>query len=168
MKNITLVGMPAVGKSTIGVQLAKILGMNFVDTDLIIQNNEKRLLNDIIAEGGIEALLKAENAVMRSLDCDNSVIATGGSAVYSAEGMLHLKSMSKVVYLQAELEQISARLSNIRNRGVVVREGQSLEQLYDERCPLYEKYADITIFEQKKTSDQVANELVEKLKKLNV
>ncbi|MEG1663614.1 MAG: shikimate kinase, partial [Clostridia bacterium] len=124
MKNITLVGMPAVGKSTIGVQLAKILGMNFVDTDLIIQNNEKRLLKDIIAEGGIEALLKAENAVMRSLDCDNSVIATGGSAVYSAEGMLHLKSMSKVVYLQAELEQISARLSNIRNRGVVVREGQ--------------------------------------------
>lgn len=159
--------MPAVGKSTVGVIAAKLLGKNFVDTDLIIQHNNNMLLKEIITTQGIDGLLKQENMAMCSLKCDNSIISTGGSAVYSDEGMTYLKSISKVVYLKADFEQINARLKNIKNRGVVVKQGQSLWDLYQERTPLYEKYADIVIDENGKNVEQVVAELVDQVSKIS-
>lgn len=163
MKNITLIGMPAVGKSTIGVVVAKILAMNFVDTDLIIQQAQKKCLKEIIDDDGLAGFLEAESSAIRSLQCYDSIIATGGSAVYSAGGMAHLKAISTIIYLKADFGVINKRLGNIKNRGVVVRNGQSLYDLYEERCPLYEKYADIIIDEDNKTLEEVAQEIVAKI-----
>lgn len=145
MKNIVLIGMPAAGKSTIGVILAKVLGFNFLDTDLLIQDQEKCLLKDIILRDGVDGFIAIENQVNLKLTTKNSVIATGGSIIYGAEAMEHLRKIGIVVYLQLSYETIKDRLGNIKQRGVVLREGQTLETLYQERCPLYEKYAHIIV-----------------------
>lgn len=145
MKNVVLIGMPGAGKSTIGVILAKVLGFSFIDSDLLIQEQEGCLLKDIIKEKGIEGFQTIENQVNRSINTENSVIATGGSIIYCPEAMDHLRKIGIVVYIELSYETINKRLGNIRQRGVVFREGQTLKSLYEERCPLYEKYAHITI-----------------------
>lgn len=145
--NIVLIGMPGVGKSTIGVILAKVLGYQFIDADLVIQKEEGKLLKDIIAEVGPEGFIEVENRVNASICAENSIIATGGSVVYGAEAMAHLKEIGTVLYLSLPYEEIKKRLSDIKGRGVVLRKGQTLKDLYDERTVLYEKYADVTICE---------------------
>ena len=147
MKNIIFIGMPAVGKSTIGVVAAKHLGYNFIDTDLLIQEKEKRLLKDIIAQEGLEEFLKIEDRINAGVSAERSVIAPGGSVVYCENAMRHYKEIGIIVYLKASFETISTRLKNAKKRGVVLREDQTLEELYHERTVLFEKYADITICE---------------------
>lgn len=143
--NIILIGMPGAGKSTVGVLLAKAAGMAFIDTDLLIQQAESRLLQEIINDSGISAFLAIESRILAALDVNHCVIATGGSAVYSAEAMEYLKSSGPVIYLQLSLEAIESRIRNIATRGIVLAEGQSLANLYRERVPLYENYADLVI-----------------------
>ena len=147
MKNIVLMGMPAVGKSTVGVVVAKRLGYEFVDTDLLIQKQEKRLLKEIIAQEGNDGFLAIENQVNRDLDVENAVIAPGGSVVYCEEAMEHYKKTGTVVYLKVSYETIDRRIQNAKSRGVVLKEGQTLKDLYEERVCLFEKYADYTICE---------------------
>lgn len=147
MKNIILIGMPGVGKSTIGVILAKVLGYQFLDADLLIQKSEGKLLKDIIAEKGTEGFIQVENRVNSRIEAENAIIATGGSVVYGKEAMEHLKSIGTVVYLKQSLPVLEKRLRNIRNRGVVLKKGQTLKDLYRERTALYEKYADVTVDE---------------------
>lgn len=147
MKNIILIGMPGVGKSTIGVILAKVLGYQFLDADLLIQKSEGKLLKDIIAEKGTEGFIQVENRVNSRIEAENAIIATGGSVVYGKEAMEHLKSIGTVVYLKQSLPVLDKRLRNIRNRGVVLKKGQTLKDLYRERTALYEKYADVTVDE---------------------
>ena len=143
--NVTLIGMPGSGKSTIGVVLAKLLCMTFIDGDLLIQNREGKRLHKIIEEVGNEGFLKLENSVLASLKVNNSVIATGGSAVFGKEAMENLKKTSTVVYLDVPYEILEKRLHNLKRRGVILEEGQTLKDIYDIRTPLYQKYADITI-----------------------
>lgn len=143
--NIVLIGMPAVGKSTIGVILAKVLGYEFMDSDLLIQRTEGRLLKEIIASEGIDGFLELENRINHSIDATGAVISTGGSAIYGEEAMSHFREIADIIYLRADYDVLSHRLVDIHNRGVVIREGQSVKELYDERIPLYEKYADITV-----------------------
>ena len=147
MKNIILIGMPGVGKSSVGVILAKILGYRFVDSDLVIQEQEGKLLSEIIAEQGIEGFIKIEDRINASINCEKSIIATGGSAVYGEAAMKHFKEIGTVVYLKSDYETIDERLGDLKTRGVAMKEGQTLKDLYDERCPLYEKYADIIVDE---------------------
>lgn len=147
MKNIVLIGMPAVGKSTVGVVVAKRLGYEFVDTDLLIQKQEKRLLKEIIAQEGNEGFLAIENQVNRDLDVEKSVVSPGGSVVYCAEAMEHYKETGKIIYLRASYEEIEKRIKNAKSRGVVLKDGQTLKDLYEERVCLFEKYADYTIDE---------------------
>ncbi|MEG0216182.1 MAG: shikimate kinase [Hungatella sp.] len=142
--NITLIGMPASGKSTIGVLLAKRLGYSFVDVDILIQEKEKHLLKEIIAERGEDGFLEVENRVNADLEAEQSVIAPGGSVIYSAEAMEHLKAIGTVVYLKLSYEELEERLGDLVDRGVVLKEGMTLLDLYNERVPYYEKYADIT------------------------
>ena len=147
MKNIIFIGMPASGKSTVGVVVAKRLGYGFVDTDLLIQAQEKKLLKEIIAEVGNEGFLKIENQVNRDLIVDRSVISPGGSVVYCEEAMNHFKEIGTIVYLKVPFDVIDRRISNAKNRGVVLKEGQTLKDLYDERTALFEKYADCIVEE---------------------
>jgi shikimate kinase len=145
--NIVLIGMPGVGKSTAGVILAKVLGYQFVDADLVIQQRTGKLLREIIEERGTDGFLKVENDVNKSICAEHSIIATGGSVVYGEEAMEHLGEIGMVVYLSLPFEELQKRLGDIKGRGVVLRDGQTLKDLYDERVPLYEKYADLTIDE---------------------
>lgn len=162
-KNIILIGMPGVGKSTVGVILAKLLGYSFVDTDLVIQKKEKKLLKDIIAEKGIDGFIETENRILSTFSADNSVIATGGSVVYGKEAMANLSDESVVVYLKLDYNKLRYRLGNIKNRGVVIRKGQSLNALYKERVPLYEKYADIVIDENGCNIEKTVNKIMAEL-----
>ena len=143
--NIILIGMPGVGKSTIGVVLAKKLGYSFVDSDLLIQEREGMLLHEIIEQKGIDAFNQIENDVNASLSTHKSVIATGGSAVYGEGAMEHLRKMGTVFYLYLPYEELVVRLGDLTERGVSVREGQTLRELLEERRPLYERYAHRTI-----------------------
>ena len=145
--NLILIGMPASGKSTVGVILSKIIGYDFIDTDLLIQKSEHMRLSQIIEARGVEGFLEIENRVNASVEASRSVIATGGSAVYGQEAMQHLRQIGAVIYLQVDYEVIRKRLRNIRQRGVVLREGQTLRELYEERCALYEQYADLIVRE---------------------
>ena len=144
MKNIVLIGMPGAGKSTIGVLLAKSMLMDFVDTDLLIQKKCADSLCGIIAAQGIEEFLKIENDVICENDFRNSVVATGGSAVYGKEAMEKLRADGVAVYLRLSPEELERRIDNIHTRGIAMKEGTTIAALYDERAPLYEKYADIT------------------------
>ena len=143
--SIILIGMPSSGKSTLGVLLAKKLGYRFVDSDLLIQEREGRLLHEIIAEEGNEGFLTIENKVNSAIEEKNAIIATGGSVVYCDGAMEHLKTLGKVVYLRIPFDEMRRRLGDFSHRGVIMRHGNSLEDMYAEREPLYEKYADITV-----------------------
>lgn len=145
--NIVLIGMPASGKSTVGVVLAKILGLSFMDLDITIQNHMGTTLQRIIDERGPEGFIEVENMVLSGLDCSNTVLATGGSAVYSDEAMRHLSEQGLVVYLEISYEGVAERIGNLDVRGVVMRDDsvRTLRALYDERLPLYEKYAELTV-----------------------
>ena len=162
-ENIVLIGMPGVGKSTIGVVLAKILGYQFIDADLVIQEKTGRLLKDIIAEEGIEEFIKIENEVNASINTKKAVIATGGSVIYGKEAMKHLSEIGTVVYLQLELSALSRRLGSLKKRGVVLKKGQTLKDLYEERTPLYEKYADIIVNEHHCTIQKTVGKIIKKL-----
>ncbi len=145
MNNIVLIGMPGAGKSTVGVVLAKKLGYAFLDSDLVIQSREKKLLHEIISEKGVEGFWAVEESVNESIETDRTVIATGGSAVYGRKAMEHLKRIGTVVYLKLSCAAVLERLGDLNERGVTMRDGQTFEELYDERIVLYEKYADITV-----------------------
>lgn len=159
MKNIILIGMPGCGKSTVGVILAKVLGYQFIDSDLLIQEQEQCLLKDIIERDGLNGLIAVEEQVNSDILTDRSVIATGGSVIYGAKAMEHLREIGTVVYIRLNYDTIADRLDNIKQRGVVFKEGQSLESLYEERCPLYEKYAHIIV----DAEDLSMEELMEKI-----
>lgn len=145
MRNIVLIGMPGSGKSTVGVLLAKTLGRKFIDTDIRIQETTGRLLQEIIDVDGVDGFLKIEEDTVLSLHRHRAVIATGGSVVYCNKAMEHLKAHGVVVYLQISFEEMERRLKNITTRGIVLHPGQSLRDLYVERIPLYEQYADSII-----------------------
>ncbi len=159
-KNIILIGMPASGKSSLGVILAKILGMSFVDTDLVIQQREKMLLCDIIAGKGTDGFLKCEEDAVLSISPENSVVATGGSVVYSEKGMRYLSKLGRIVYLKVEKKELFRRLKNIRQRGVVLKDGESPDEMYEHRKLLYEKYADLVIDETGLTMEETVEEIV--------
>ncbi len=162
-ENIVLIGMPGVGKSTLGVVLAKELGYEFVDADLLIQKRENRLLKEIIEDEGVDGFLAIENEVNASIDTHKTVIATGGSVIYGDRAMAHLKEIGTVVYLKLDYDTLDSRLGSLKGRGVVLKDGQDLRSLYNERIPLYEKYADVTVDEGgldlEATLDAVLNKL---------
>ncbi len=162
-ENIVLIGMPASGKSTAGVILAKVLGKKFIDTDLVIQERENALLADIIKDKGVARFMKTEEEVILSVDVKNTVIATGGSAVYGEKAMEHLKENGTVVYLKVEKDELFKRLTDIKERGVVLREGESIEEMYDNRSVLYEKYADIIIEERDSTIEETIRKIQNEL-----
>lgn len=144
--NITLIGMPGAGKSTLGVVLAKKLGYRFVDTDLLLQEGSGLLLSEIISRRGVEGFVAYENKTIAGLRCAHHVIATGGSAVYGEDAMANLKSLGRVVFIDIGMAELHKRLhQDLLDRGVVIRRGSTLQDLYDERRPLYQRYADITI-----------------------
>ncbi|MBO4798823.1 MAG: shikimate kinase [Candidatus Methanomethylophilaceae archaeon] len=161
--NLVLIGMPASGKSTAGVILAKLLGMDFLDTDLLIQKKTGMKLCDLIAWKGIDGFLQTEEEVCCSIRTDHCVIATGGSVVYGKEAMTHLKAIGRIIYLSVDFPTFSKRLSSVRSRGVVLREGQSLRELYEERVPLYEAYADQTVFERGQSVEDTVSQIIEGL-----
>lgn len=165
MKNIIFVGMPASGKSTVGVVVAKRLGYEFVDTDLLIQKQEKRLLKEIIAEEGNDGFLAIENQVNRDLNVEHAVISPGGSVIYCQEAMDHFKEIGTIVYLHVSYEMINHRISNAKNRGVVLREGQTLYDLYKERTALFEKYADYTVSEEGLDLEETIDKVLELFEK---
>lgn len=146
-KNVVLIGMPGAGKSTIGVILAKVLGKDFIDADLVIQKKEGRLLREIIEQEGPDGFLAVEERVNAGICPDAAVIATGGSVVYGQRAMEHLGRNGAIVYLKLSYPAVESRLRDIRGRGVVLRDGQTLLDLYQERAVLYERYADVTVEE---------------------
>ena len=163
MNNLILIGMPASGKSTLGVVLAKTAGMMFMDTDLLIQERAQGKLQHIIDTEGMEAFLKLEEDVLKSVQAENTVIATGGSAVYSEPAMAHLKSMGKVVYIKLSCEEIERRLNNIKTRGIAMKPGETIRDLYNYRVPMYEKYADIVLETEGLTIEDSVEKLVNML-----
>lgn len=166
MKNIVLIGMPGCGKSTLGVLLAKTLGAEFIDTDLIIQKKTGRLLHKIVAEDGKEAFLDIErDAILTLTGESNTVIATGGSAVLRAEAMEHLKKNGIVVYLSLPYMAVSKRIRNIKTRGIAFGEGETLRDIYNQRIPYYESYADITLKCDYGTAEKNVTKLVSILQK---
>lgn len=162
MKNIVLIGMPGAGKSTVGVVLAKKLGFSFLDSDLLIQEHEKMLLHEIIEQKGLDGFNQIENEVNASITATNSVIATGGSVIYGKEAMEHLKTIGTVIYLQLNYEELKERLGDLEERGVSIRPGMTLKDLYAERTPLYETYADLTITCDDKPIRKIVQEIVAK------
>lgn len=164
LNNITLIGMPASGKSSIGVVLAKRLGMDFLDTDLIIQQRHGMLLKDLIAKEGNREFRRIENEVNASLQVENTIIAPGGSVIYGKQAMEHLKNISTIIYLELTYKAILVRIGDLTERGVSLEPGQNLKSLYKERKPLYEKYADFTINEMRKTTGKIINEICDLLR----
>jgi shikimate kinase len=165
MKNIVIIGMPGAGKSTMGVILAKALGLHFIDTDIVIQEQAGRLLQEIIDTDGPGAFLALEEKTILSLHCHNTVIATGGSMVFSGRAMEHLKADGFVICLRISFEEMVRRLGNITTRGIVLIRGQSLRDMYDQRVPLYGKYADITVDCPEGDFETVVGDVIGRLKK---
>ena len=163
MKNIVLIGMPGAGKSTVGVVLAKHEGFGFLDSDLVIQEKTGLLLHEVISREGDEGFRQVENRVNASLRVRHTVIATGGSVIYGREAMQHLRRIGTVVYLKLSCPSIAERLGDLKERGVTLKEGQTLQQLYDERVPLYERYADITIDCEEKSIREIVAEISARL-----
>ncbi len=145
--NLILIGMPTSGKSTVGIILAKALGYDFVDGDLVIQKTTGKKLSKLMEERGVDGFLALEEEITCGLSCRRSVIAPGGSVIYGEKAMEHLRGLGKIIYLKIDLDMLDERLHDAKNRGVALRDGQTIEQLYEERVPLYEKYADITVDE---------------------
>ncbi len=164
LKNIILIGMPGCGKSTVGIVLAKQMGYGFLDSDLLIQAREHRLLSEIINEEGLDAFNKIEEDVNSSIVADRCVIATGGSVIYGPKAMEHLRSIGTVIYLRLSFSSIEDRLGDLHARGVSVKEGQTLLDLYQERIPLYEKYAHLTIDAENMRIREVVKEISRQLK----
>ena len=162
--NIILIGMPASGKSTVGVILAKLLGMDFLDTDLLIQKRTGRRLSEMIEEEGTEGFLRIEEEACCGIRVSNTVIATGGSVVYSDRAMAHLKADGKAVWLRIGLPELKKRLLDTRARGVILPNGESIEELYAEREALYSRYADITVTEEGLTLEETVHVLCEQLR----
>lgn len=165
MRNVIFIGMPASGKSTVGVVVAKRLGYEFIDTDLLIQKQEKKLLKEIIAEVGNEGFLKIENQVNRDVNAENAVISPGGSVVYCKEAMEHFKEIGTIIYLKVSYDTINRRISNAKNRGVVLKEGQTLRDLYDERTKLFEQYADYVVSEEGLELEETIDKVMELFEK---
>lgn len=163
-ENIILIGMPASGKSTVGVILAKVCGMDFLDTDIVIQQREGARLQEIIEKEGIDGFLKREEEAVLGLRATRTVVATGGSVVYSEAAMKHLAAGGRVVYLKVGLSELKERLKDIRERGVVMREDESIEKMFKIRSVLYEKYADITVSEEGASIEDTVEQVVKKLK----
>ena len=161
--NIILVGMPGSGKSTIGVILAKLLSRNFIDTDILIQASEQRILQDIVDTQGYMALRRIEERILLSLDCKDHVIATGGSAVYSQSGMERLRANGIVVYLQADLPTLVSRVRDFTTRGLAKRPDQTFADLFQERTLLYSRYADLTIGCCGLTHEEVCARIIDQL-----
>ena len=159
--NIILIGMPGAGKSTCGVLAAKLLLKNFFDTDLLIQNLEGKSLQAIIDEKGTAYFQSAEEHAILSLDINGTVIATGGSVVYSEKAMEHLKSLGKIIYLHLDFDTMKSRIKNVSTRGLVLRNGSTLKDMYDERLPLYEKYAEKIIICDGNTVEETAEKILE-------
>lgn len=143
--NIILIGMPGAGKSTVGVVLAKNMGYHFVDSDLVIQDKTGQLLSEIIDEKGLDGFREIEDEVNAGIQAEKTVISTGGSVVYCEKAMAHFAEIGKIVYLDVTYEALRRRLGDLNKRGVAIKEGFTLLDLYNERKPLYEKYADIQI-----------------------
>lgn len=166
--NIILIGMPGCGKSTTGVVLAKTMGYDFLDCDLLIQNEKGKKLAEIIAENGTEGFNRIEEEVNCSIDVSNTVISTGGSAVYGHRAMTHFRKNGYIVFLKVKCEELERRLGSLEERGVSIKEGQTLEDLFEERRPLYEKYADIVIepegLDVAKTMEMIKKAVEEKMK----
>lgn len=160
MNNIILIGMPGAGKSTIGVLLAKSMLRDFVDTDLIIQKETGKSLSALIKERGIEGFLQLENDIICQHDFENCVIATGGSAVYGEEAMAKLRKSGLVVYIKADIRDLEKRLSNIRSRGIAMKKGTSIEDLFSERYQLYESYSDITVSSSYQTPEECVESII--------
>lgn len=161
--NIVLIGMPGAGKSTVGVLLAKTITYNFLDTDISIQRREKKKLYEIINEEGLEAFVQIENSVLSRLEVDGCVIATGGSAVYGKEAMEHLREIGTVVYIKLSCEEIMKRVNNIKTRGIAMKPGKTIADIYLERAPLYEKYADITIMAEGLSMEECVEQIIQEL-----
>ena len=166
--NVVLIGMPGAGKSTVGVVLAKVVGHKFVDSDLVIQETTGKLLHELITEHGMEGFLEIENKINAELDTTKAIIATGGSVIYGEEAMEHLKEIGLVVYLKLSLESIADRLGDLKQRGVALKEGWGLKELYEERVPLYEKYADIIIDCENKAIRHITEEIAREYEKNGV
>jgi shikimate kinase len=145
MNCISLIGMPGAGKSTLGVLLAKAVGYDFVDTDLLIQVQAQRTLAEVIAKDGFKALLKIEADVIASLQLRSTVIATGGSAIYSEHGMNHLAQLGQIVYLRTQTANLRQRIGDFSGRGIAAEPGATLDSLVNERAPLYQRCADLTV-----------------------
>lgn len=163
--NLILIGMPASGKSTVGIVLAKALNYDFIDGDLLIQKETGMTLAAYMDQYGNDAFLKLENRVNAAIDCEKTVIAPGGSICYAKDAMEHFKQIGTVVYLSISYDILEDRLHNAKERGVVLQEGQTLQDLYNERKPLYEKYADITIAEGGSTLENLVVKIVGELSK---
>ena len=159
--NIILIGMPTSGKSTVGVILAKLLGKDFIDTDLIIQKKTGKKLNEIIASEGLDGFIEIENNICSNLEVNDAIIATGGSVIYGDEAMQHFQNIGKIVYLDIDYDTLESRLHHTKQRGVVLREGQSKKELYDERVVLYRKYADTILNENEMGIEETVESLAE-------
>lgn len=166
--NITLIGMPGAGKSTVGVLLAKSYLMDFTDTDLIIQRKYGKTLCELIEKYGEDGFKKLEEDTLLSVECSNTVIATGGSAVYGDEGMKHLRDISVVVYLKVPVRALERRIKNITARGVVMKKGESLSKLFERRSPLYEKYAHITVDCSGLSLEKCVDEIIKEVEKYSI
>lgn len=166
MRNIVLIGMPGAGKSTIGVLLAKTQLFSFVDTDLLIQGKYSRSLSDIIKEKGTEEFLRIENDVIAENDFENAVVATGGSAVFGEKAMEKLKKDALTVYLKVDVSELEKRISNIHTRGIAMKEGATLSEIYGERKALYEKYADFTIDCTHLTAEECVDKIAGKVEEI--
>lgn len=154
--NLTLIGMPGSGKSTVGIILAKNLSLGFIDTDVLIQINRQKSLQEIINESGYLNLRKVEQEEILKLNVERHVISTGGSAVYSEKAMSHLNSISTIVFLQASFEEIQRRIHDYKTRGIAKAENQTFRELFDERHTLYRKYSEMTIDCNNSNQDDVA------------
>ena len=163
--NIILIGMPGCGKSTVGDILSKLIGFRFLDTDFVIQNMEGKVLQDVIDEDGLSTFMTAEEKALCSVFCDTTVIATGGSAVYSERGMHYLSTIGKIVYLSCDISEIKKRLTNLATRGVAGAKDKTIEDLFSERRPLYEKYADHVVDASEGDAWDVALKIIDFLKK---
>ena len=161
--NVILIGMSGAGKSTLGVLLAKAMGKNFFDTDILIQQSEGKLLQQILDEDGMAYFLAAEERIVSALDIHGTVIATGGSVVYSERTMAHLRALGTVVYLEVAYEELAARLSNIKTRGIVFKGSADLHAVYQERLPLYEQYADLRVTCDGQGIERCVEQLLERL-----
>ena len=161
--NATLIGMPGAGKSTTGIILAKYLSCGFLDTDVLIQVNSRKSLQEIIDESGYLTLRKIEEEEILRINVENHVIATGGSAVYSSKAMSHLRDMSTIVFLAVDFETILHRIHNFDTRGIAKAENQTFRDLFDERKILYEKYAEWTIDCSNMTQEETAEIISKKI-----